>query len=335
MTDRHQHASHKRHQHTGREAPAHVHDAEAHPRDGAGRALAWALALTAGFALVEAAGGWWSGSLALLSDAGHMLTDAVALGLALFAQTIARRPPSAQNTYGYARAEVLGACANAVFMLLVVAWIVFEAVQRLLHPAPVAGGAVMAIAAVGLAVNLIVARMLHHHDDNMNSRAAYLHVLGDVLGSIAALLAGAIIWSTGWLPADPLLSCVVSALLLASTWRLLKQSVNVLMEGVPPHLSSPEIGQALAGIPGVSNVHDLHVWHMSANRIALSAHVLIDDPARWPAVLRAGRKVLREQFAIEHVTLQPDWSAPATKAQAARRVIPVAAVDGEPERRQS
>ena len=162
--------------------------------------------------------------------------------------------------------------------------------------------------------------MLHDHHDNMNSRAAYLHVLSDALGSVAALLAGAIIWWTGWLAADPLLSCVVSALMLASTWRLLKQSVNVLMEGVPPHLSFPGIGQALAGIPGVENVHDLHVWHMSAERIALSAHVLIDDPAHWPAVLSAGKKVLREQFAIEHVTLQPGWLDDGSKPARRHRV---------------
>lgn len=297
--------------------------------------MIWALGLTAAFALVEAAGGWWSGSLALLSDAGHMITDAFALGLALFAQTVARRLPSERNSFGYARAEVLGAFVNAVFMLLVVALIAIAAVQRLLHPAPVAGDAVMAIAAAGLAVNLLVAWMLYGHHDNMNSRAAYLHVLSDALGSVAALLAGAIIWWTGWLAADPLLSCVVSTLLLASTWNLLKQSVNVLMEGVPPHLSFPGIGQALAGIPGVENVHDLHVWHMSAERIALSAHVLIDDPAHWPAVLSAGKKVLREQFAIEHVTLQPGWLDDGSKP--ARRVIRVAALErkleGRPERK--
>jgi cobalt-zinc-cadmium efflux system protein len=228
-----------------------------------------ALALTAAFALVEAAGGWWAGSLALLSDAGHMVADAMALGLALFAQTVARRPPSERNSFGYARAEVMGAFVNAVFMLLVVALIAIEAVQRLLHPAPVAGAAVMAIAAAGLAVNLVCARLLHGHHDNLNSRAAYLHVLSDALGSVAALAAGAIIWLTGWYPADPLLSFAVSGLMLFSTWRLLRQSTNVLMEGVPPHLSYQEIGRALAAVPHVMSVHDLHVWHMSSERIAL------------------------------------------------------------------
>lgn len=288
--------------------------------------MTWALVLTVLFALIEAVGGWWSGSLALLSDAGHMLTDGLAIGLALFAQIVARRPPSDRNTFGYARAEVLGAFVNAVFMLLVVALIAIEAIQRLLHPAPVSGGTVMVIAAIGLAINLVVARILHGHDEHdLNTRAAYLHVLGDLLGSVAALLAGAIVWQTGWLAADPLLSLFVAALMLFSTWRLLRQSANVLMEGVPSHLSYPGIGQALVAIPGVLNVHDLHVWHMSAKRVSLSAHVMIDDPARWPAILAAGHRVLRERFRIEHVTLQPGWLEPAVTTE--HRVIPVAALE--------
>jgi cobalt-zinc-cadmium efflux system protein len=287
--------------------------------------MAGALALTVSFALVEAVGGWWAGSLALLSDAGHMLTDAMALGLALFARIVALRPPSERNSFGYARAEVIGAFVNAVCMLVVVALIAIEAVQRLLHPTPVAGAAVMAIAAAGLAVNLICAGMLHGHHDNINTRAAYLHVLADALGSVAALAAGAIVWLTGWVAADPLLSFVVSALMLHSTWRLLRQSTNVLMEGVPPHLSYADVGHALATVPHVLSVHDLHVWHMSAERIALSAHVLIDDPGHWPIVLAAGRKLLRERFAIEHVTLQPDWTGP--RATPSGRVIRVAAIE--------
>jgi cobalt-zinc-cadmium efflux system protein len=227
---------------------------------------------------------------------------------------------------------VIGAFVNAVFMLVVVALIAIEAVQRLLSPAPVAGGAVMVIAAAGLAINLFCARLLHgHHHDNINARAAYLHVLGDALGSLAALAAGAIVWFTGWFPADPLLSFVVSALMLHSTWRLLRQSTNVLMEGVPPHLSYAEVGRALAAVAHVVSVHDLHVWHMSAARVALSAHVLIDDPAHWPSVLRAGRKVLRERFGIEHVTLQPDWTVP--QSAPSQKVIRVAAIERKIESR--
>jgi len=309
-----------------RHDPGHDHTREHRDDvpDAVRRAMTWALVVTAGFAVVEAVGGFLAGSLALLSDAGHMITDAAALGLALFAQIVARRPPSERNSFGYARAEVVGAFLNAVFMLLVVAFIAIEAVQRLIHPAPVQGGVVMAIAAVGLAINLVCARLLHAHHGNINSRAAYLHVLGDALGSVAALAAGAIVWATGWYPADPLLSFVVSGLMLTSTWRLIRQSLNVLMEGVPPHLSYPQIGRALAGVPHVKSVHDLHVWYMSAERIALSAHVLIDDLSDWPAVLNASRKVLRERFAIEHVTLQPDFPGPMGTSK--RRVIPVAEV---------
>ena len=292
--------------------------------------MAFSLVLTVGFAFVEAFAGWWSGSLALLSDAGHMLTDGLALGLALFAQSVARKPPSERNTYGYSRAEVLGAFVNAVFMVLVIALIAIEAVQRLFHPAPVAGVTVMVVAAVGLVVNLIVARILHgSHDQDLNRRAAYLHVLGDALGSVAALLAGAIVWKTGWVAADPLLSLFVVALLLVSTWRLLRESINVLMQGVPAHLSYPGIGQALAAIPGIRNVHDLHVWHLSSERVALSAHVMIDDPARWPAILASVRRVLLERFAIDHVTLQPGWTDPRSNidGRTTHRVIPVAAVE--------
>lgn len=319
MNSPHHHHSHAGHDHGTDGGHSHSH---APSGRAARRALAWAVALTSLFAVVEIAGGWLSGSLALLSDAGHMVTDALALGLALFAQTVAQRPPSERNSFGYARAEVLGAFVNAVFMLVVVALIAVEAVHRLLNPATVDGGMVMVVAGAGLVVNLIVARLLHGHG-NLNSRAAYLHVIADALGSVAALIAGAVIWWTGWLAADPLLSFVVSALMVTSTWSLLLRSVNVLMEGVPPHLSYVDIGQALATIPGVDNVHDLHVWYMSAERIALSAHVVIDEPAHWPAVLDAGRKLLRERFAIEHVTLQPDWHYPAGRP--ARRVIRVSA----------
>ena len=345
MTDRHEHGHDhpRRHaQETGhphRDPPAerfvdahlHAHGHSHGHGSGSSRGpMAFSLALTVGFAFVEGFAGWWSGSLALLSDAGHMLTDGMALGLALFAQSVARKPPSERNTYGYSRAEVLGAFVNAVLMVLVIALIAIEAVQRLLHPAPVAGVTVMAVAAVGLVINLIVARILHgSHDHDLNSRAAYLHVLGDALGSVAALLAGAIIWKTGWLAADPLLSLFVVALLLASTWRLLRESVNVLMQGVPAHLSYPGIGQALAEIPGIRNVHDLHVWHLSVERVALSAHVMIDDPAGWPVILASVRRVLRERFAIDHVTLQPGWTKPLAKADGptTHRVIPVAALE--------
>ena len=276
--------------------------------------------LTAGFAVVEAAGGFFSGSLALLSDAGHMVTDAAALGLALFAHHVAQRPPSERASYGYVRAEVLAAFVNALVMLLIVAAIVIEAVRRLAAPEPVQGGVVIVVAAVGLAVNIVAAWLLARASDSVNAKAALLHVMGDLLGSVAALVAGAVIVLTGWLPIDPLLSILVSLLILRSTWSLLRQTTGVLMEAVPAHLNYKAIGAALAALPGVRDVHDLHIWAMSAEDVALSAHVGLADGAQWQVTLAAAQRMLRERHGITHVTLQPDWPLPSPPRQ---RVIPV------------
>lgn len=276
-----------------------------------GHHLGWALIFTLGFALVEAVGGWWSGSLALLSDAGHMVTDSFSLGLAAFAAWIARRPPSTRHTYGYVRAEIIAALINGLLMLGVVLFIVIEAVQRLRAPQPVAGGWVMAIAAIGLGVNVVVAWVLSHGGEGLNTRAALLHVLGDLLGSVAALLAGGIIYFTGWMPADPILSLVVVALILMSTIRLLKEALHVLMEGVPPSLNLEEVGQAMARVPGVSSVHDLHIWMLASGRVALSAHVDLPDLGAWPGILAETRQMLHDRFDIDHATLQPEVLLPA------------------------
>lgn len=286
------------------------------------RALTWALIITGAFALVEVAGSWIAGSLALLSDAGHMFTDAASLGLALFAQWIARRPPSRRASYGYARAEVLAAFVNALALLALVVFIAIEAVRRLLEPQPVAGGILLGVAFVGLFANLAAAWILSRAGTSLNARSALLHVLSDLLGSVAAIVAGAVIVFTGWTPIDPILSLAVSLLILRSTWRLLAQSTGVLMEGVPAHLSYDEIGRALTRVPGITAVHDLHVWHMTSERAALSAHVLIREPTEWPQTLAAAQRLLAERFAIDHVTLQPDWRSPAP----GKRVIPVTPV---------
>jgi len=311
--------------------PAHSHSADPDhhhaPRPkaaGERRALRFALALTAGFACVEAFGGWWAGSLALLSDAGHMVTDVAALAIALFAQHLAERPPSRRASYGYARAEVLAAFINALIMLLVVGAIAFEATRRLYSPAPVSGAIVVAVAAAGLAVNVLCAWMLSG-GRSLNSRAAMVHVLGDMAGSVAALVSGAVIATTGWLPIDPLLSLFVAVLILRSTWLLLKATTPILMEGVPAHLSYDEIGRALTRVPGVATVHDLHVWHMSSERAALSAHLLIRDAAEWPDTLAAAQRLLAERFGIDHVTLQPAWRSPVP----GKRVIPVTPVSAD------
>ena len=249
-----------------------------------------------------------------------MITDAAALAAALFAQKLARRPPSPRASYGYARAEVLAAFINALVMLLIVAAIVFEAVQRLARPQPVAGGLLLAIATAGLGVNIAAAWTLARAQSSLNLRAALLHVVGDLLGSVAAIVAGLVIIATGWMPIDPLLSIAISLLILRSTWRLLRQTSAVLMEGVPAHLDYAEIGRELSRLPGVSSVHDLHVWQMGSDDVALSAHVALGEARDWPRTLGAAQRMLRERFGITHVTLQPDW---AVSAPAGRKVIPV------------
>ena len=289
----------------------------------ASRALQIGLALTAGFAVVEAAGGYLAGSLALISDAGHMATDAASFAVALIAQYVARRPPSARASYGYGRAETLAAFINALAMLALVVWIAVEAVARLLAPQPVAGPMVMVIAGAGLAINILVAAMLMRAGRNINARGALLHVVGDILGSVAALVAGAVVAFTGWTPIDPILSVVVVLLILRSTIALLRESGGVLMERVPRQLSYEAIGAALARLPGVTGVHDLHVWPVSANRNALSAHLVLVDGRRWPATLAAAQRLLASRFAIDHVTLQPSWP----QASPEGRVIPVRPVD--------
>jgi len=307
---------------TGSPGHAHVHGAgDGHAHGGATvRALWIALALTAGFAAVEAIGGWIAGSLALISDAGHMVTDAASFVVALIAAAVARRPPSQRASYGYARAEVIAAFVNALAMLVLVVWIAVEAVQRLLAPTPVAGPLVMTLAAAGLAINVFVAWVLARAGGGINARGALLHVFGDLLGSVAALVAGAVIYATGWMPIDPILSLAVALLILRSTLELLRQSTGVLMEGVPAHLSYETIGRALAGIAGVTGVHDLHVWHMGAERVALSAHVTLADGSTWPRVLATAQRLLARDFGIVHVTLQPSWPAPPPTS----RVIPLA-----------
>ena len=259
-----------------------------------------------------------------------MATDAAGLVVALIAQFVTQRPPSRRASYGNARAEVLAAFINALAMLALIVWITVEAVQRLLLPVPVAGSVVMVVAVAGLAVNGVVAWILSRAGGGMGVRGALLHVFGDLLGSVAALIAGAVIHFTGWTPIDPVLSLGVALLILRSTWALLRQSTGVLMERVPAHLSYEAIGRSLAALPGVTGVHDLHVWTMSAERVALSAHVTLADGNTWLRTLASAQQMLARDFGIDHVTLQPSWpSLPPD-----RRIIPVAPASGtEPERR--
>ena len=269
-------------------------------------ALAVALLLTLSFAVVEVAFGFIANSLALISDAGHMVTDAASLGLALLAQIIAKRPPSARNSFGYGRAEALAAFVNGLAMLLVVGWIVFEAVQRFAAPRPVAGVTVLIVAALGLAINLGVAWLLSRDQASINTRAALVHVMGDVLGSIAAIAAGAVIYFTGWMQIDPLLSMLVSLLILKSTIAILRESYHSLMEGVPHAIDYLQVGADLAAVPGVLSVHDLHVWDMSPGQPALIGHLRIRSLREWPELLATVHAMLLARHGIDHVTLQPE-----------------------------
>ena len=277
-----------------------------HGHDHTHHSLGAAAAVTIAFALVEALGGWWTGSLALLSDSGHMLTDAGALMLGALAAWVARRPPSQRHSYGLGRAEVVAALLNAALMLAIVVALAWEAVIRFRQPSPVDGAWAAAIAAAGLAVNLWVLRRLapHHHD--MNTRAARLHVLGDVLGSVAALLSGAVIAATGWMPIDALASMAICVLIAVSAFRLMRESLHALMEGVPQGLSVDAIGAEMARVQGVVSVHDLHVWTLSGSRIALSAHVVVRSVGEWDRMLVDLQHRLHEAFGIDHVTLQPE-----------------------------
>ena len=268
--------------------------------------LLWAVAVTFVFALIEAAAGWWSGSLALLSDAGHMITDSSALGLAALAAWLARRPPSARHTYGLVRAEILAALFNSVLMLALIAYIVAEALARFSEPRPVSGGVVMVVATIGLILNLLIGWILSRGEHSLNSRAALLHVMGDALGSVAAIAAGTVIYFTGWMPIDPILSIVVSMLILFSAFNLLREALHVLMEGVPAHIDLRRVGQDLAAIDGVLRVHDLHVWTLSSGTIALSAHLEIAALPDWPEILMRAREQMDKAHNIRHSTLQPE-----------------------------
>ena len=268
--------------------------------------LLTALLLTFSFAGIEAFAGFWANSLALISDAGHMVTDAAALGLALLAQIIAKRPPSIKHSFGYGRAESLAAFINGLAMLALVIWIAAEALTRFNTPHEVQGQTVTVVAMIGLCINLVVAWVLSKDQKSVNTKAALVHVMGDLLGSVAALIAGVVIQSTGWMLIDPLLSIFVCFLVLRSTIEVLKESYHFLMEGVPHHIDYVQVGRDLQAINGVLSVHDLHVWEMSPGHPALIGHVEIRDLQDWPITMEKIYAMLREKHEIDHVTLQPE-----------------------------
>lgn len=286
-------------------------------------ALVAGLCITLVFAVVELISGWFFGSLALMSDSGHMFSDATALAIAVVASRIALRPPGSRHTYGFARAEVVAAFVNGLLLLAIVVVIFVEAVRRLQNPGPVSGAGVMFVASLGLVVNLGVLYLLGRGESNLNTRAATLHVLGDLVGSVAALTAGAVIYVTGWLPIDPLLSIVIAVLILVSTMRILREALHVLMEGVPLEIKLADVGQAIAELEGVRSVHDLHIWTIASGQVALSAHVDVDTLDIWPAVLEKMRSLVWSRFGIDHVTVQPETVGGINAGQeAVIRIVP-------------
>ena len=295
----------------------HQHDVRAHNR----RVLAVVLGLTAAFTVVEVVGGIATGSLALLADAAHMLSDNFALGLALFAVWLAGRPSTPERSFGYQRAEILAALANGIILVALAIWIFVEAWQRFSSPPDVLAGWVAVVAVLGLGVNLVSAFLLHRHGhDTLNTRAALRHVLADALGSVGVLVSALVILLTGWEYADPVAGVVIGLLVLASSWTVLRDSVHILLEGAPKGIDAAALGRRLAEMPGVVDVHDLHVWTITSGFHALSAHVLVERGDDCHARRRELEEVLLREYGIEHTTLQVDHvAAPAVVSIQSRR----------------
>jgi cobalt-zinc-cadmium efflux system protein len=269
------------------------------------RSLIRALGITAVWFVVELSAGFYTNSLALLADAAHMMTDLAAMLLSLFALKIAARPATHEKTFGYLRAEILAALANGVFLVLIGFYISYEAYQRFFHPPVIRSTTMLVVSAIGLGANLIAARLLAHSDmENLNLRGAFLHVMGDILGSVGAIIAGVLMVFWRWYLADPIVSVMVSVLILYSSWHLLRDSVEVLLEGTPRHLNIATILSDMGGIEGVLSVHDLHVWSITSGWPAMSCHVVLRSDVDPDVVLRSLSLMMRDRHGIEHTTIQ-------------------------------
>lgn len=298
----HDHAHGHDHEHALGHGPSA--QAQASDRTDVSRRLGWVLVVTSAFMVAELVGGLVSGSLALLADAGHMFSDVGALALSLFAIRLARRPPTARRTYGYARVEILAALVNGATLLLVAGLILMEAWDRSRAPVEIDGAVMLVVASIGLAVNLLGAFVLHGHAHaNLNVRGAYLHILGDLLGSVGAIAAGVIVLTTGWTLADPIISALIAVLILVSAWKLVREAADVLMESAPSHIDPNDVVEALRTIGGLDDIHDVHVWTLTSGFIALSGHGVIDDPKQHMRILEDVRARVGA-FGIEHVTFQ-------------------------------
>ena len=267
-----------------------------------------ALVLTGAFMIVEVVGGIISGSLALLADAGHMLTDTMALALAAMAFHVSKRPPDGNLTFGYQRFQILAAFVNGLSLLAVVGWILFEAIRRFLSPNEILGETMLVVAAAGLVVNLISFAVLHSGDqDNLNIRGAALHVAGDLLGSVAAIVAALVIIYTGWTQIDPILSVAVAALILKSAWSLVKRSAHILLEGAPEWLDVQMMqDRIVAGVPGVSEIHHVHIWGLTPQELMLTMHMSVTDDATQSEVIRDTKRFLKDDYGIGHATIEVD-----------------------------
>ena len=287
---------------------AHRHAHGSPGSRGAGR-LALVLALSLAFMVAEVVGGLAANSLALLADAGHMLSDVAALALSLAAIWIARRPAGPQSTYGFHRTEILAALANGATLVAIATWVLIEAWQRWRDPAPVEGPLVLAVAAGGLVVNLVGLALLHRsRHETLNLRGAWLHLLTDALGSVQALVAGGLVWAFGWHRADPVASALIALLVVWSSWHLLRETVGVLMESAPGHIDVEEVRGSLLDLPGVVAVHDLHVWTIASGRESLSAHVVAAE-GHGRDLLTVVRACLHDRFGLHHVTIQVEPEA--------------------------
>ena len=269
------------------------------------RALTWALAITGGFLIIEAIGGWYAHSLALLADAGHMLTDVLSLALALAAMRASGWSADARRTYGYHRYQVLAAFVNGLLLLAISGGILLEAAMRLMQPEEVSGGVMLGIAAIGLVVNLLAFAFLHGSHENINMRAAIAHVIGDLLGSVAALVAGVVILTTGWSTADPLLSALAALLLLRMGFQLTRQAGHVLLEGSPEHLDLSGLeSELIAAVPGLASVHHVHAWSIAPEQPVMTLHAVVREAISGDDVIAAISAFLKSRHGVTHVTVQ-------------------------------
>ena len=289
-----------------------MHDHDHFPADSSDsrqkkRALKAVLVITVFFTGVEIVGGILTGSLALLADAGHMLSDNMALALALFAVWLADRPPSSTRSFGYKRAEILAALVNGAALVAVAGWIFYEAIQRLSDPPDVLGGWMLLVATIGLGANIVGAIILYRSQgESLNVKAAFRHVLGDLAGSVGAMIAAAIIITTGWLYADPIIGVLIGILVLASSWLILKESLRILLEATPTDIDSSDVGHSMVSVEGVEDVHDLHIWTITSGFPALTAHVLVGRDCDCHQLRRQLEKLLLTKYGVRHTTLQVD-----------------------------